>query len=114
MGEGPTPCESPLVRPGLATDELVRLEGLFQALADRYRLSIVDMLVQADGQPICVCEFQDALLLKQPTVSYHLRRLVDAGVIEREQRGRYSYYALHAGILDRIDDLVRPREAVAA
>ena len=98
----------------VAPDEFVRLERLFQALGDRYRLRIVHMLVRAAGEAICVCEFQEALALKQPTVSYHLRQLVEAGVIAREQRGRYSYYSLDAGILYRIGDLVGPSEAVAA
>jgi ArsR family transcriptional regulator len=106
-------CCSPLVRPQLRDEEAVELERLFQALADRNRLKVVNMLAQADGEAICVCEFQDALGLKQPTVSYHLKQLVDAGVIAREQRGRFAFYSLEPGVLDRIADLVRPREEVA-
>lgn len=102
-------CSSPLVRPQLADADAVELERLFQALADRYRLKVVNMLAQAEGEAICVCDFQDALALKQPTVSYHLKQLVDAGVIAREQRGRFSFYALRPGVLDRIAELVRPR-----
>ena len=114
MNEAQDACESPRVLTGLDAGELVELERRFQALADRYRLTIVDMLVQAGGEAICVCEFQDALDLKQPTVSYHLRQLVETGVIEREQRGRYSYYSLRTGTLDWVGELVRPREAAAA
>lgn len=102
------------MRPQLDDDDAAELERLFQALADRHRLRVVNMLAQADGQAICVCDFQDALGLKQPTVSYHLKQLVEAGVIEREQRGRFSFYSLHSGVLDRIAELVRPREAVAS
>ena len=82
------------MRPQLADADAADLEQLFQALADRHRLRIVNMLAQVDGQAICVCDFQDALGLKQPTVSYHLRQLVDAGVIDREQRGRFAFYSL--------------------
>ena len=64
------------------------------------------MLVRAEGAPICVCEFTAALDLPQQNVSYHLKQLVDAGVIARERRGRNSYYALTAGALDHIAALV--------
>ena len=105
-------CCTPLVRPQLDDEAAVELERLFQALADRNRLLVVNMLAQAEGEAICVCEFQEALGLKQPTVSYHLKQLIDAGVIVREQRGRFAFYSLQSGALDRIAELVRP--AVAA
>jgi ArsR family transcriptional regulator len=105
-------CCSPLVRPQLADADALELERLFQALADRHRLKVVNMLAQADGEAICVCDFQEALALKQPTVSYHLKQLVDAGVLEREQRGRYAFYSLKYRVLDRIAELVCP-QAVA-
>ncbi|HEU4526713.1 MAG TPA: metalloregulator ArsR/SmtB family transcription factor [Actinomycetota bacterium] len=101
-------CCTPLVRPQLDEEAAVELERLFQALADRNRLKVLNMLAQAAGQAICVCEFQDALGLKQPTVSYHLKQLIDAGVITREQHGRFAYYSLQPRALDRIADLVRP------
>ena len=106
-------CCSPLVRPQLAEEDALELERVFQSLADRYRLRVVNMLAQADGQAVCVCDFQDALELKQPTVSYHLKQLVDAGVIEREQRGRFAFYSLRSGVLERIAELVRPRDVAA-
>jgi ArsR family transcriptional regulator len=101
-------CSSPLVRPQLADEDAAGLERLFRALADRYRLKVVNMLAQAEGEAICVCDFQDALGLKQPTVSYHLKQLIDAGVIAREQHGRFAFYSLQPGVLERIADLVRP------
>jgi ArsR family transcriptional regulator len=105
-------CESPLVRPQLSDREAVGLEQLFGALADRHRLRVVSMLAQAGGRAICVCDFQDALGLKQPTVSYHLKQLVDAGVVEREQRGRFAFYALRPGVLEWIGAVVRPRGGI--
>ena len=101
-------CCTPLVRPQLDEEAAVELERLFQALADRNRLKVVNMLAQAEGEAICVCEFQDTLGLKQPTVSYHLKQLMDAGVITREQHGRFAFYSLQPGALDRIAELVRP------
>jgi ArsR family transcriptional regulator, arsenate/arsenite/antimonite-responsive transcriptional repressor len=101
-------CCTPLVRPQLDDEGAVELERLFQALADRNRLKVVNMLAQAEGEAICVCEFQETLGLKQPTVSYHLKQLIDAGVIAREQHGRFAFYSLQPGVLERIADLVRP------
>ncbi len=72
------------------------------------------MLVRAAGAPVCVCEFTAAFELPQQNVSYHLKQLVDAGVITRERRGRYSYYALVEGALDHIAALVALPEQVAA
>jgi ArsR family transcriptional regulator len=72
------------------------------------------MLAQA-GAPICVCEFTAAFDLPQQNISYHLKQLVDAGVIARERRGRYSYYRLVDGVLNQIAALVaQPAERVAA
>ena len=64
------------------------------------------MLVRAGGAPICVCEFTGELDMPQQNVSYHLKQLVDAGVVVRERRGRYSYYGLAAGALNHIAALV--------
>jgi ArsR family transcriptional regulator len=74
------------------------------------------LLVAARDEPICVCEFTAALDLAQPNVSYHLRQLVDAGIIERERRGRYSFYALVDGALSNIASLLAApnRRAAAA
>ncbi len=106
-------CRSPLVRPELGDEDAIELERVFQALADRYRLKVVNMLAQAEGEAVCVCEFQEALGLKQSTVSYHLKQLVDAGVIVREQRGRFAFYSLEPGVLERIAELVRPQAVPA-
>lgn len=90
------------------------LERLLRAIADRHRLRILNMLARA-GAPVCVCEFMRALELPQQNVSYHLKQLVEAGVIERERRGRYSYYALVEGALNHVAALVAmPGEEAAA
>ena len=99
-------CCSPLVRPTLTNAQAAELEELFKALADRHRVQIVNLLAGADDA-VCVCKLMPALGLAQPTVSYHLKLLVDAGLLERERRGRFSYYRLAAGALDRLGELVR-------
>ena len=107
-------CCSPLARPTLSKAEAAELEGLFKVLADRHRLRIVNMLA-GDEAPICNCKLEPALGLSQPAVSYHLKLLVDAGLIERERRGRFSFYSLAPGALERLGELVRPgQKAVPA
>lgn len=102
----PVACETPLAGSSLSPADAVELERLLRSIADRHRLTILNMLVGARGAQICVCEFTAALDLPQQNVSYHLKQLVDAGVIARERRGRYSYYALAEGTLDHIATLV--------
>ena len=98
-------CCSPLVRPTLSEEQTVELERLFKALADRHRVRILNLLAGADDA-VCVCKLEPALGLAQPTVSYHLKLLTDAGLLEREQRGRFSYYRIAAGALERLGELV--------
>ena len=110
----PVDCCTPVAGSSLAEEEAVALERLLRSVADRHRLRILNMLVRAGGAPVCVCEFTAAFELPQQNVSYHLKQLVDAGVITRERRGRYSYYALVDGVLDHIAALVGLPEQAAA
>ena len=98
-------CCTPLAISTLSQAEAIELEKLFNALSDRHRLRILNVLLQAD-EAVCVCEFQPTLGISQPTVSHHLKQLVEAGILEREKRGTYAYYRLQPGVLDRIGDLL--------
>jgi ArsR family transcriptional regulator len=88
----------------LGDAELDQLEDVFRVLADRNRIKILSMLAASDHD-ICVCAFEDELPLSQPTVSYHLKRLVEVGLLERERRGTFAYYRLADGALDRLRGL---------
>ena len=101
-------CCAPLGEPRLSDDEAAELERVFKALADRHRVKILNRLLGADGEAVCVCEFEEMLGLKQPTVSYHLKQLLDAGIVEREKRGAYAYFSLAAGSLERVGGLLAP------
>jgi ArsR family transcriptional regulator, arsenate/arsenite/antimonite-responsive transcriptional repressor len=98
-------CCSPLGRPTLTEAEAVQLEQLFKALADRHRVRILNLLAGADDA-ICVCKLTPDLDLSQPAVSYHLKLLVNAGLITREQRGNFGFYRLSPGALERLGELV--------
>lgn len=102
----------PIARRTLSDREAVELERLFKALADRHRLKVLNLL-HAAGE-VCVCDFLPSLGLRQPTVSYHLRQLSEAGLVLRERKGSYVYYRLAPGALDRVGDLfAEARPAVA-
>lgn len=80
-----------------------RFEGRFKALADANRLKILEFLLAPDGSccarddGVCACDFEALLGLSQPTVSHHLKILVDAGLLAAERRGRWTYYELEGG-----------------
>lgn len=104
-------CCTPLAGSSLERAEAAELEAVIKALADRHRLRIVNMLLRAGGEAVCVCEFEPVLGLSQGTVSHHLKKLVDAGLLEREGRGTRSYYSLVDGALDSVREVFSPAAA---
>jgi ArsR family transcriptional regulator len=109
----PIACCAPLAAPMLSDEEAEATAALFRALGDPARVRILNALATTDG-PVCVCELVDPLGLSQPTVSHHLKKLTDAGLLEREQRGRWAYYSLDpeaASILAALIDLNADKEA---
>jgi ArsR family transcriptional regulator len=108
-------CCAPLAEPALTDDEAGELERVFKALADRHRVKILNRLLAAGGEAVCVCDFEDLLGLKQPTVSYHLKQLLNAGIVTREKRGSFAYFELAPGALERVRGLLElPAVAVPA
>ncbi len=100
-------CCAPLGAPTLSDEEAVATATLFRALGDPARVRIVNLLATA-AEPVCVCEFVEPLGLSQPTVSHHLKKLADAGLLDREQRGKWAFYSLNrdaAGRLGTVADL---------
>jgi ArsR family transcriptional regulator len=95
-------CCAPLGEPALTEAEAGELEQVFKALADRHRVRILNRLLRAGGEAVCVCDLEELLDVKQPTVSYHLKQLLDAGIVERERRGSYAYFSIAEGALERV------------
>ena len=94
-------CCAPLAAPVLDEDEAIATAALFKALADPARVRIVNALATST-EPVCACEFEPALGLAQPTVSHHLKKLTDAGLLEREQRGRWAYFSLRRDAVEML------------
>ena len=104
-------CCTPLAGSSLGERQATELEAVLKALADRQRLRILNMLLRAEGEAVCVCEFEPFLGLSQGTVSHHLKVLVGAGLVEREARGNRSYFALIPGALDSVREVFAPAAA---
>ncbi len=85
------PCCEPLVRPEVSTLDAEALARIATALGDPIRLQLVDVLRKHAGE-VCVCELQPLFDVSQPTLSHHLRKLKDAGILGVEKRGLWSYY----------------------
>ena len=94
-------CCAPLAAPVLGEEEAFATAELFRALGDPARVRIVNVLATMD-EPVCVCELIEPLGLSQPTVSHHLKKLVDAGLLEREQRGKWAYFSLSRDAVEKL------------
>jgi ArsR family transcriptional regulator len=104
-------CCRPLADDALADDEADATARLFKALGDPARVKIVNLLAQSD-EPVCACEFIPVLGLAQATVSHHLKKLTDAGLIDRAQRGKWAYFSLNREASERLESIVRIPEVM--
>ena len=93
-----TPCGS-TAPPPLTVAEARRRADLLKALADPVRLQLLGIIEESDGHEACVCDMTDRVDVAQPTVSHHLKVLVDAGLLHRERRGSWAWFRLDAGRL---------------
>jgi ArsR family transcriptional regulator, arsenate/arsenite/antimonite-responsive transcriptional repressor len=100
-------CCTPLLREPITADQADDLARLFKALADSTRLRLVSMVAAHDGGEACVCELTEPLGLTQPTISHHLKILVDAGIFTRDKRGVWAYYALVPAAMDALSAVLR-------
>ena len=94
---GPACC-TPIVDEAMDGADAARAAELFKALGDPTRVRIVNLLATS-AEPVCVCDITPVVALSQPTVSFHLKKLLGAGLIEREQRGKWAYYSMRRGAL---------------
>jgi ArsR family transcriptional regulator len=95
-------CCAPLTRQPLGALDAERLARTLKAIADPSRLRLISIVAASDGGEACVCDLTEPLGLGQPTVSHHLKVLVDAGIFTREKRGTWAYYGLVPGALDSV------------
>ena len=99
--QAPAACCMPLAATGMSKEEAETTARVFKALADPHRVRIVNLLANAEG-PVCVCDITPQVGLSQPTVSFHLKKLVAAGLLGREQRGVWAYYSIDRAAVGRL------------
>lgn len=105
---GGAACCAPVTRGVLDVEEAEQLARLFKALGDPTRVRLLSLIAATPGREACVCDLIGPVGLSQPTVSHHMKQLVDAGLVTREQRGRWAFYRLVEERLDSLSDALRP------
>jgi ArsR family transcriptional regulator len=96
----------------LDASSAVSVARVFKAIGDPARLRLLSMVAAHEGGEACVCELTEPLGLSQPTVSHHLKVLVDAGLLNREQRGVWAYYSIVPAALDALAAVLDTRQPV--
>jgi len=104
-------CCSSVVAPGMTDQEAEATARVLKALADPTRVRIVNLLSTGDDA-VCVCDLTPHLGLAQPTVSFHLKKLLDAGLLRREQRGVWAFYSLERGALGSLRSIFEKERRV--
>ena len=94
-------CCAPLAAPLLSDDEANATAQLFKVLGDPARVRAVNLLATS-GEPVCICNLVEPLGLSQPTVSHHMKKLLDAGLVDREQRGKWAYFSLRRDAVEKL------------
>lgn len=101
-------CCSAVSGTALSAHEAAQLSATFKALGDPTRVRLLSLMTAADGGEACVCDLTEPVGLSQPTVSHHMKILVDAGLATREKRGKWAYYRAIPEALDRAAAALKP------
>ena len=104
-------CCAPLLHEPITASQAADLARLLKALADPARLRLVSMIAAHEGCEACVCDLTEPLGLTQPTISHHLKILMEAGILTRDKRGVWAYYALVPPALSALSAVLQPAAA---
>ena len=95
------PCCEPVVYPDIERGEAERMANVAKALGDPVRMQLVDVLRKHAGK-VCVCELVPLFKLSQPTISHHLKKLREAGIVGSERQGLWAYYYVNPDALEEL------------
>ena len=98
-------CCTPLTGTPMSAAQAEQVAPLLKALADPVRLRLVSLIAASAGGEACVCDLNDAFDLTQATISHHLKVLHSAGVLDRDKRGVWVYYAIRPAALAAVANL---------
>jgi ArsR family transcriptional regulator len=101
-------CCSPVTEGVLEAGDAERLARTFKALGDPTRLRLLSLIAASPDGEACICDLTAPVSLSQPTVSHHMKLLVEAGLAAREQRGRWAYYRVISDGLEAASRVIRP------
>lgn len=102
-------CCAPVTDRVVGADEAERLARAFKALGDPSRVRLLSLIAANDSGEACICDLTGVLGLSQPTVSHHMKQLVAAGLVTREQRGRWAYYRVDHEALAALGEALGPK-----
>lgn len=108
------PCCAPLTRETISADDAATLAVRLKAIAEPTRLRLLSLIAAGEGGEACVCDLTEPVGLSQPTVSHHLKVLVDAGVLTRERRGVNMFYTVVPAALDALAVVLTTSAAAAS
>ena len=108
------PCCPPLLAEPLDEGAADQLAGLFGVLADPVRIRLLSIIAASPGGEACACDLAEPLGRSQPTVSHHLSRLVKAGVLDRDQRGKWAWFRIRPERLADLRDALDPGDGSGA
>jgi ArsR family transcriptional regulator len=97
-------CCAPVTDGVVGAEEAEQLARAFKALGDPSRVRLLSLIAAGDRGEACVCDLTAFVGLSQPTVSHHMKQLVAAGLVTREQRGRWAYYRVNDEALSALSE----------
>lgn len=100
-------CCVPRVTSALSAEEAERAAKVFKALGDPTRVRLLSLIAAGAGGEACICDLTEPVGLSQGTVSHHMKLLTEAGLVTREQRGKWAYFALNDSALAAAAEALR-------
>jgi ArsR family transcriptional regulator len=107
LDQSAEPCCEPLGIGRLSADQANALARRLKTLADPTRLRLLSILLDSERGEACTCDLVEPLGLSQPTVTHHLHRLAEVGIVHGERRGRWTYYSVDKDAIAGITDALR-------
>ena len=99
-------CCPSLVEGPISEVEAEAAAAKIKAIADTVRLRLLSLLAATGGKELCVCDFPAAVGVSQPTVSHHMKKLAEAGLVRREQRGKWAFYSINPDGFSQIRNII--------
>jgi ArsR family transcriptional regulator, arsenate/arsenite/antimonite-responsive transcriptional repressor len=106
---GVAACCVPLTGDVIEIEDAEQLAHRFKALGDPTRVRLLSLIATYDEREACICDLTEPVGLSQPTVSHHMKQLADAGLVTREQRGKWAYYRIVDDALASLAVAITPR-----